>query len=1133
MAAPSTHKPAASLAARVTVVTGPARGGKTSLVLDRYRQALAQPSPRSTLWLAPTHRSVADVLGRLLCPRLKACFSPGVMTFEGFAQQVLEASGTAIAPLSGLMKRELLRWLLAAEHQQGRLKYFAPIADAPGLVDLVSQFISEFKRLEIWPDEFRDVCARRGESDKDRELLSLYQAYQARLTAHGLYDAEGRFWSARAFMRDGQQRPFERLKLVVVDGFTDFTRTQHEILEILAGRVEEILITLPLEAEPRRPGLFEKTLDTLDKLTDRLGAQQQVVARRQSRWPLMDHLERQLFQNPRQISDAPSAAGVEILAASREYGELELVGHRIKQLLREGDPSSPGKPIPPDQIVVVFRSLRTCAALVREVFSELGIPYSLETEPTLDEVPVCRALLAILRLAAEDWPFRQLLGILGNNYLRPNWTQWQGDAAVVAAEQCVRRLQIPSGATNLLTAIAERAQHLASRLEQEQVAAEQPGSAPANRSGKLARELQEAQLAHAYLSRLHEALRRLPKQANQRGWHLAIEGLAAELGIPGAITRDDDPARVQRDQNAWERLLRTLRDGDALFRGLDEEPPKLDVASLIELLTDLLRCEQLPRRHDDIGRVRVLSATSARALEIPYLFFAGLSERAFPSPERHDRLYADAEYRRFREAGLPVPTRDQRGQDEMLLFYEVLTRATRRLWLSYPAMNEKAESLLPSPYLMEVIRAAGGTQLAQTVVADLSPVPQHPQPVSPRELRIRGMHNALEGEPNLLAGFGGEVSRDSLANVLAALDSIQLRGQQQGFSQFEGLLSQGDAQAWLAKIFPPERHWSASHLEQYAACPYQFFLQHVIGLEPLEEISLEVDYLSRGSLLHDALSTLHQQLNAGSPAGRSPAELGESEFRQLWESLLDEFSARNRGHDVAAALRDIDLRLIRDWLAKYHEQHGKYDSAWQNLDEALRPTHFEVSFGQKVREPADPLSTPQPLVLRQDGHEVRLAGRIDRIDVGRGGSQRLFSVIDYKSSARAPRPPGDDELPDGMSLQLELYALAAQQVLFAGEASPLEAGYWHLRSSGYRGWRTMAKPSGPGQPPQAEAAWASWQALIIQKVLDLVRGIQAGQFPVYSQNDDCTSRCSFRTVCRINQVRSLEKVWPSPPSQVD
>ena len=59
-----------------------------------------------------------------------------------------------------------------ALHADGRATHFAPIVASGGLLDLVSDFIGELKRLEIWPEHFRDACLRRGIAPKDEELLA-------------------------------------------------------------------------------------------------------------------------------------------------------------------------------------------------------------------------------------------------------------------------------------------------------------------------------------------------------------------------------------------------------------------------------------------------------------------------------------------------------------------------------------------------------------------------------------------------------------------------------------------------------------------------------------------------------------------------------------------------------------------------------------------------------------------------------------------------------------------------------------------------------------------------------------------------------------------------------------------------
>ena len=71
----------------------------------------------------------------------------------------------------------------------------------------------------------------------------------------------------------------------------------------------------------------------------------------------------------------------------------------------------------------------------------------------------------------------------------------------------------------------------------------------------------------------------------------------------------------------------------------------------------------------------------------------------------------------------------------MLLFYEVATRATQRLTLSYPALDAKAQPLLPSPYLVELKRTAADL-IKETEEISLSPVPRGEDAFGPGDRRV-------------------------------------------------------------------------------------------------------------------------------------------------------------------------------------------------------------------------------------------------------------------------------------------------------------------------------------------------------------------------------------------------------------
>ena len=1119
--------------AQVLILTGPARSGKTFRLLADYRKTLAAGDPGCALWLAPNRLAVVAVRERLIAEPLTHCANPQCLTFHQFAQSVLEASMAPLRPLSELMKKQLLRGLIEQGTRTGKLVHFAPIADTSGLVELVSQTIRQWKRLEIWPDELAAACERVGFAEKDHELVWLYKEYQRLLNDHELYDAEGRFWSARARLRDGQRRPFERVRHVFVDGFTDFTRTEHEVLSILSERVERMIITLPMESGVRiqdsgvrgqetereqvRSDLFAKPLRTLSELQRRHpGALVELLARRGTGWPAMDHLEANLFQLPAHIPAIDVASGVEIAGASGQLNEIESLARSVKRLLL-GEAGSVA--VRPGEILVISRSLDGIGPLVREVFDRYGIPAAIDMHAPLAKAAGVSALAAWLRLAAEDWPFRQVLAMLSHNSFRPTWREWQGGKAAIAAEFLVRELQIPVGRSELMRRIARWAE------------AANPADPPPSRRREL--RTRRAQLAAPLLENLSKTLGSLPKSATATEWTTALTKFANRVGLSGLIANDT------QERNAWDTAMAALRAQDRLISWLGPSsviPTKLTLADVLERILEIAQNEILSAQLDDVGSVRVVIATTARSLCAPYVFVVGLSEKSFPAPDPSEALYSESEIERLIQSGLPLVARAQRSQEEMLLFYEIVTRATRRLVLSYPALDAKAQPLSPSPYLLELERAFVGCQIERPPVNELSPVPPDDEVMCERDLRVRAVSQALQGASGLLAGM---LRQDTSAtNLLPALEITHARGRE-GFGPFEGVFLSEAALTRIGQRFGPDRCWSASQLEAYAYCPYRFFAERLLRLEPLGDLSLEVDYLMRGNLLHGALANYHRALNDSRGVPTSPTAQTFAEFEAAADTVLDSLLASiATDQPLEQAMRDVDRRLLREWLANYYEQHIRYDAMNAGLEEPLRPTYFEVPFGppsdslddpEDLQAHRDDLGATKPLELKQGDETLHVRGRVDRVDVGRVAGRTVFNVVDYKSGRQYALKL--ESIASGEIIQLPLYALAVEQILLAaGEALPWRAGYWPVQGKGFNTRNPLKFHECVDGELQAVPEWIEAREQLLGVVFSLVRGIRGGEFPMHCGDEHCTRNCDFKTICRVAQVRSLDKSW-QPPGQ--
>ncbi len=1107
------------MAAKVTILAGPVRSGKTTRLLDRYRDCLKNRRGRfglagPAIWIGPNYHAIAQVRDCLLSSSEDAFLDPQILTFAGFAESTLANRAKQIHPITRLQKGRILQQVVENCLDMGKLKHFARVAKTPGFLAQVDESLAELKRRDIWPEDFAQLARHQ----RDHDLATLYSRYQQYLNDHDLYDAEGRFWAARKVLAQATVSDAAQFDLIVVDGFSDFTPAQVDILRLLSDQSHAMAIALTLDSkcleaadeEHGRALLFAKTKNTLDRLRQVFP---EVELERGGTThfanPLLKHLEQNLFQDLHESGpEATELTGVEILAANGVQGEVQEIARRIKSLLLSSH-------VRPQEIVVVFRSLEGVAERIGEVFADHGIPYALGPWQSVASSPIFRGILSLLRLHAEDWPFRQLLGVVGNRLFRRfdivggSPARHSNDARI-ALERCLRAAQLPSGKRALI----EQLQHWAS-------ASCEDTSERTSGNEKLAKLASQARLALSKLEELAELLEELPKQAPLAEWIGHVERLLT--GLNTLSQENDHPTAL-----AWKMLRGGAKAIELVDRWSSSEPPLLSLREFVELLEMVGRDLRLPAPHDAVGRVRILHAEAARYASAKHVFLAGLQEKTFATSEPENSL--------FSERGLDPTFHPSQIGDEMLLFYELVTRATERLTLSYPALDAKGQTLSPSPLLTELERCFGKAPVPRTEMSLGEEIDLPHSPNSFSAYRRWAVAQALEGNQHWLAGLAApsesaRLGQSLFGSLLDGIGCIAQRGARGEFGPYDGLLQSSAAQAVLAKRFDASHLWSPSQLERYATCPFRFFAEQILLLEPPSELTLRSDARRRGSLLHQVLATLHEHLESVEDCD-DPARL----IRRFQEVLNKAVEAAPL-EGLQRWLREIERREIEAWAANYAEQEIEYRNQWAHLDQPLRPAFFEVRFGPQVATSGtaaeENASTTLPFELDLGAEQILLTGQIDRVDVGCVGGVTVFNIIDYKSGAEVNLQV--DKICSGLQLQLPLYAMAAEKHLLAEQgALAMATGYWNIQGQGFTSRRSGALEIRElkDQAIRTSEQWDQLQPVLLQRIRQLIHGIRTGQFPVYNANQDCTRFCDFSTICRVAHTRSLEKVWepPAPPT---
>lgn len=299
--------------------------------------------------------------------------------------------------------------------------------------------------------------------------------------------------------------------------------------------------------------------------------------------------------------------------------------------------------------------------------------------------------------------------------------------------------------------------------------------------------------------------------------------------------------------------------------------------------------------------------------------------------------------------------------------------------------------------------------------------------------------------------------------------------------------------AALEEHHPSRRPFSPTALEQYAACPYRFFLSALARLHPLE-IPGEVEELGpmeKGTMAHLVQFELHTELRRDG-VEVTVANLGEihrrlhETIKRVSQEVFDEFKpAIARVWEDGVQVLEADLRESLRLAAEELE---------------FKPAHFELSFGLPGRvEAQDPASTPEPVKLAE-GFQLR--GSIDLVEKSASGALR---ATDYKTG-RARAEPGN-VIGGGKHLQPVLYALVLEK-LFPGATVRGGRLYYNTQIGGFLPVETQLNA-------ESREAFGDFARLLRE-------ALETGFFPAAPAEEECRW-CNFRPVCGPEEERRLVK----------
>ncbi len=930
-----------------------------------------------------------------------------VMSFQRLALEALsKMGGLKRTPIDRLGKTMILKNILEENSQSLRL-YQSSIEKA-GFVDGLLRQLAELKRSQISPEDLLNQASTLQNaallSQKLAELATIYEKFEQAIA--GKYvDNEDRLGQ----LAELSKLDYLKNKKILIFSFLDFTAVERQIIRnlILSGAEISIGLCLDLQsARSKRELVFESTHRTYNQLSflaHEIGEEYETIildgmensSDEETKPPALEHLSRQLFQLvPKKFEQDTDA--IELFAAHFVHEEVEHIALQISKLVVE-------KNYRYKDFMVVAGDLATYSSSIQQIFGQFELPYFIDDKRLILQSPIIKVIVAAIKMLGGDFSTENIMVFLKNdfdnlgenagkiydfeNYLLSKKLRNKMflDDRFFVFEETNRETTSPESSNEGIYAPTEKneSEHNVQKtaydgdetVERTEVKTKHEIGQVESSDAVVGINAEDKSISkyQAILDIRNNLLKLfLPFVKKAEGKHTAREygELIVELleqhrmleKIQRLITdlRSNDLLDEANENNqVWNIFVRVLEQADEVF-GEQE----MSLAKYRELIVESLKSHKLAVIPPAQDQIIVGDVSRSRIDSKKIIYICGMNAGNIPKSYQESGILTQEEKSYLAENDLELPSEPSLvSQNEQLQIYNLLTRATEKLCLSY-----STENAMPSSFITAIQETFPQLKIAST------------QDYAPQDYISRTKPTIAKLAKELKQQIKGETQNDLWQEVLTYYAENDAQSTQ---IALEGLFYDNAKKniSSASRIYPSPIRMSTTRLRSFEECPFKHFIQY--GLRAKERKEYSIRPAEMGLVLH---STVEEVMRTLKSEPLKIDNITREQMDRLVEQYFDE-STQNllKEYDLAESRNQFFLRRMKktakqiSYTSVEHLRLGKFE---------LLAQEQKFDYGEKI----------PPIVLQIGEREIVLTGTIDRIDTLVDGERCFVKVVDYKTS---------------------------------------------------------------------------------------------------------------------------------------
>ena len=413
---------------------------------------------------------------------------------------------------------------------------------------------------------------------------------------------------------------------------------------------------------------------------------------------------------------------------------------------------------------------------------------------------------------------------------------------------------------------------------------------------------------------------------------------------------------------------------------------------IFRLIIKDVKVKTLPPTKDQIELLDInVSKTEAKK----QVFFIGVVENKFPKKVDQDMFFHDTELEKIQEKEIELKeTTLSKLNMGLFNIYTAISNVIEKLYIYIPASNLDGKATRKSSII---------TSMSHVASFEISGEVSRIEESIENSLSKDEIFTWLVKEINNLKENDDIQKINKIVTLYEYYKNDEKYSKILNFKKDDSKLSDEITDI----LYREEFNSSISRLELYKKCPFSYYMQYILKVNPRQEV--QVNRLEIGSFMHEVLEKFSKYLLKN---------------KIKWEEILDEEDNLTKNYmDILNEIIDTEINTIfskQKQSVRYSILKRKLSNTMKKVMSIIAKSYSQSEFepyGYEIEFKDGEFLVPMEIVLDNE-KRMKLIGKIDRIDVLELEDAMYARVIDYKSSSKKLSL---EDIREGLSLQLISY----------------------------------------------------------------------------------------------------------------